>query len=152
MPGKRKAKTARKAWKAGKATKRKAVKQPLGVAIISVLGFIGAILELLLGIIFVAFAPFIAGFVGPEFGSAAGLEAAALAIGVSLIIFSIIGMLAFYYLWKMRLSGFILLNVYGIISALAAVLLLDIAFAAVEVVVWAVVLGYVWKRKDFFVD
>lgn len=136
--------------KAGKMNKQR--KRPAGVTVICIFGFVSAILELLLGVMFIAFAPYLSSFVGPEFGSAAGLEAAFIAIGVSLVIFSIIGMLAFYFLWKMRSAGFILLNVYGIMSVLSTILFFNLLFAAAEIIVWAVVLGYIWKKKNLFAE
>ncbi|VVB59990.1 Uncharacterised protein [uncultured archaeon] len=124
------------------AKSNKTVERPLGVTILSILGFIGAGLLVLLGIAMVGLGSMMsyAGMLGVLFG---GLGAFA---GIFILVLGIVEFVINYGLWNMKKWAWtvtLILEGIGLLSSLASLSILGIIISGV--IVW-----YLWTKKDLF--
>lgn len=124
--------------------------RPLGITIIAIIGIILALLGILGSV----------GMIGiGGLADAAGAEIAALAgvflgIGAAMLIVSIIELLGFVWLLKMKRKGWLIVTILGIISiiiSIASMVMSGAITGVVEVVVWLIIIGYLYTKRALFV-
>ena len=122
--------------------------RPTGVTIISLLGFLGGIISVLAGIAFL-----IAGGIAGAFGGFAGiLGVLGAAAGLVFFILGIIQLVVAYGLWKMKKWGLyiqMLLLIIGILMNIVTAMG-NPAFGIVGIVISAVILYYLYTKRDLF--
>ena len=117
--------------------------RPLGITIICVIGFIGAIFGLVAGVSML-------GLVGTTlgaFGTETGLPVTFLGIlgGVALII-SLINFVVLYWVWKMKRIGWLAAMILYIISMVLSLVQMNF----MNMVIPAIIIIYLWMKKDLF--
>ncbi len=115
--------------------------RPLGVTIISILGFIGAGLLVLAGIAMLGFGGMM-GSLGMMGGLLGGVGAM---MGIVLLASGILLFAVYYGLWNMKRWAWIVTMVLeglGLLSGLASM--------SISLVVPAIILWYLWTKKDLF--
>ena len=117
--------------------------RPLGLTIICILGFIGAIIGILGGIAVFALAPILGGLVGGEYGSLLGTGT--MIIGIVTLIISIISLYAFYGLWNMKKWAWTWTMILEVIS-----IILGLTSLSPTVIIPVIVVIYLWMKKDIF--
>jgi uncharacterized membrane protein (DUF2068 family) len=132
-------------------------KRPLGIAVISVLGFIAAISLICSGVFVLLFAEFGANFIKgamdnliPMFGMF--LTVIVGAIGVILVILGVLTALISYGLWKMKrwgwIVGMIMLGI-GVLTDLGSAVVSPVP-STISIVVEGVILYYLWTNRELF--
>ena len=121
--------------------------RPTGVTVICILGFLGAILGILGAVALIG--------LGGLSGYLAGMEGAAMlaflgpfmgVIGALLLIISVITFVAVYWLWQMKKIGWTITMIMEIISILLSIA----AFNILGLVIPAIIVIYLWMKKDLF--
>lgn len=117
--------------------------RPLGITIICILGFIGAILLILGGIALLGLG---------GLGVMAGSELATLfggflgIIGVIILLLGIVTAIALFWLWQMKKIGWTLTMVMEIIGIVLSLVQMQI----ISIIIPAIIVIYLWMKKDLF--
>ncbi|NIP40244.1 MAG: hypothetical protein GTN39_01840 [Candidatus Aenigmarchaeota archaeon] len=134
--------------------------RPTGVTIICILGFLGAILLLISGVLLVGLGGIIVNtgipFLGNEtasvtlggFGSVLGplLDL----MGFVLIALAVIYFVSFYLLLKMNRIGFVLVILLGLLQIIGSAISFSMNNATM-IVLWAIIIAYLFIKRKFFV-
>jgi len=118
--------------------------RPLGVTVISVIGIIFALLAIAGGLVLVG----LAGMVGTV-GLPAVLGSFSLAIGAVLLVVSIIQLVGYALLLKMKRNGWTIVVVFGIISMVMGALTNALS-NVVSIVISLIIVAYLWTQRQLF--
>ena len=119
--------------------------RPLGVTIIAILGFIGAILGVIGGLMLFSVGTFLTAFLGPLgfLGSLAG---------IAVLIIGIVEFIIAYGLWKMKkwawLVELIILAI-GILLGIASLVMGSLG-SIISIVIGALVAYYLYSKRTLF--
>jgi uncharacterized membrane protein YuzA (DUF378 family) len=119
---------------------KKVSTRPLGVTIICVLGWIGALFSLLGGLTLLGFgmtAYNVASMLYTEFGTI---------LGVTYLLFGLAGLLMFYWLWHLKKQGWRWAMI--IESLMLAMSLLEMNI--VGMIIPGIIVIYLWTNKNLF--
>ena len=118
--------------------------RPLGVTVICILGFLGAILGIVGGLGLIVVGSF---FSGAVMGAVPGFLAGMLGVfGGVLIVLGIISFVVIYWLWQMKKIGWTLTLIIEIIG-----ILLNLAsFNIIGLVIPVIIVVYLLLKKDLF--
>jgi hypothetical protein len=131
------------------------VKRPLGIKLISYLGFLYSILIIAVGILLMALSSMLGSYAGDS-TELTEISSSLSYLGSILFLIGIIGVIATLLLLNMRKAGFFMVLIIGIIAIINSI---DLAFLSelystgniLGIVVWGVTVGYLLtKRKLFF--
>ena len=117
--------------------------RPLGVSIICILGFLGAILSILAGVALLAL---------PSLTEVAGAEIPVLfggfpeIAGIIVLIIGIATLIALVWLWQMKKIGWTIIMVLEIISIIMAIVQMQM----VNLIIPLIIIIYLWTKKDLF--
>jgi hypothetical protein len=143
-------------------------RRPMAVTIICVLGFLGSILLLVGGILYVALGQFLAELIPisgaiPFLGNQTGADAGGVLsffglisgfLGILIIVIALAAFAGFFLLWKMKKMGLIIIAVLGMLSIIYALMGYNadnVISLAAEVAVVGVVIGYLFVKRHVFV-
>ncbi len=124
--------------------------RPLGITILSILGFLGGFLEIIGGIMLLALGAFMVPFIESLgfLGSIAGI----LLLTIILVIIGIVQFVASYGLWKMQKWGYyieMIMFSIGIVFAIISLALSDFS-AIITIVIYALILYYLYSKRKLF--
>jgi uncharacterized membrane protein (DUF2068 family) len=131
--------------------------RPLGVTVISVLGFIAGLSLVIAGIVLLAFARFGSGIFTSIVANTIPMAGTIITflVGGAGVILLIIGTLTFllsYGLWKMKrwgwITGMILLGI-GVITDLGGLIVNPLS-STVSIIIEGIVLYYLWTNRELF--
>jgi hypothetical protein len=143
-------------------------RRPMAVTIICVLGFLGSILLLVGGILYVALGQFLAELIPisgaiPFLGNQTGADAGGVLsfvglisgfLGILIIVIALAAFAGFFLLWKMKKIGLIIIAVLGMLSIIYALMGYNadnVISLAAEVAIIGVVIGYLFVKRHVFV-
>lgn len=119
-----------------------AQERPLGVTVICILGWIGAILSIIGGIGIA--------FLGPLLGAFAEVPAMAGVVvgflGIVTLILGLVLLVAFYWLWQMKKTGWTIVMVLEIIGIIMSLVSLNIW----NIIIPVIIVLYLYTKKDLF--
>lgn len=116
-----------------------ASKRPTGVSIICILGFIGAILQIIGGITMAAFSDMVASAIAWD-------PSSMMALGVITLIIGIITFIGVYWLWKMLKKGWTIVMVLEILGLIIGIATMNI----ISIVIALIILIYLWMKRALF--
>jgi len=138
-------------------TQSRTTSRPTGVTIICVLVFLISILMLITGVFSMFFSEIMKGFsFSGTIGNTAILatfnEAGLLfsLLGFMMIIFGVVGLIAFYLLLKMKKMGSIIVTIVGIVSIIQSLISFNIN-NVLGIVLWVIIIAYLWTKRNIFV-
>ncbi|OGI14615.1 hypothetical protein A3K63_03700 [Candidatus Micrarchaeota archaeon RBG_16_49_10] len=147
------AKRKRNARRASAPRKPKETKRPLGVSIISILGFVGALVLIAIGIALLVFAELgeaLLMSMFPFFGVI--LKIAIGVVGGIMILLGVLTLVISYGLWKMKkwawIIGMVLLGI-GVLRDLGSLVVSPLS-STVGIAVNAIILYYLWTNRELF--
>ena len=118
-------------------------KRPLGVTIICILGWIGAIVAILAGLALLGVAA-VGGTMSTALGGMfAGLESV---LGVLFLVLGIANFIVLYWLWQMKKQGWkwtMILEIVSLVLSLAQM-------SFVSIIIPVVIVIYLWMNKKLF--
>jgi hypothetical protein len=121
--------------------------RPTGVTVICILGFLGAILEIVGGLGMVALGGLFGGMSVPSMGAIPGFLAGMFGIfGAILLILGIASFVVIFWLWKMKKIGWTLTMILEIIGILLSL----VSFNIIGIVIPVIIVIYLWLKKDLF--
>jgi hypothetical protein len=125
-------------------------KRPVGITIVCALGLVLSVLLIIVGIFAFALADYAGALVAEEMAVAATmlfriLGAVSFALGV-------VGFVAFYLLFKMKRTGWIIVTVVGFLAIISGILSLagGNLISVVSVIIWILIVGYLWTQRKVF--
>lgn len=121
--------------------------RPTGVSVICILGFLGAIIEIVGGLGMVALGGLTGGIAIPEMAAVPGFLAGMLGIfGAILVVLGIASFVVIFWLWQMKKIGWTLTMILEIIGILLSL----VSFNIIGLVIPVIIVIYLWLKKDLF--
>ena len=121
----------------------KMAERPLGVTIICVLGFLGAILSILGGAVLLGLGGAAITAIGTEAAAIGGLAGI---LGGVILIVGIVSLIVLYWLWNMKKIGW---TIYMILEIIGIVLNL-VSLSIIGLIIPIIIVAYLWTKKDLF--
>lgn len=118
--------------------------RPTGVTIICILGWIGAILSIIGGAALAFLGPFLAAFVQEVPALVSG--ALLMGLGVVTLILGIVLLVAFYWLWQMKKTGWTIVMVLEIISLITGL----VSLSWFQIIIALIIVLYLYTKRDLF--
>jgi len=117
--------------------------RPLGLTIICILGFIGAIIGIFGGIAMFGLGAIFGGLISGMYGGLLGTIS--WIVGIVILIISIISLYAIYGLWNMKKWAWTLTMILEIIS-----IILGLTALNPSIIIPVIIVIYLWIKKDIF--
>ncbi len=117
--------------------------RPLGLTIICILGFIGAIIGILSGIAIFGVGAIFGSLAGGTYGGLFG--AISWIIGIVTLVIGVVSLYAFYGLWNMKKWAWTLTMILEVISIIFGLT----SFNPV-IIISVIIVIYLWMKKDIF--
>lgn len=120
---------------------KKTSKRPLPVTIIAILTLLGSLMMIGLGSMIV--------FFGGVVDSMIPMAGFSMVLGIIPIVIGVIGLIAFYFLFKMKRIGWLLVMIVGIVSIIQGILT-SFMNNLVSIILWIIIIVYLFLKKDLF--
>jgi hypothetical protein len=117
--------------------------RPLGVTILCILGWLGAIFAILGGLALLGIGA-IAGIVGSSLGGLLG--GLGIVLGIVVLIIGIANLVVLYWLWQMKKQGWTWTMIIEIIGLVLSLVQMNVT----GLIIPAIIVIYLWIKKDLF--